>query len=130
MANVSRLEKEFDQIHIDNTMSISQDTEKKRLNNQFVRPERYKKKYHHEPMKKNNKEVRRGKKEKEKEEWRVNKGKQSFADAVKRPSQEKWKGLIVETQQQVLPWMVNSVVGHMSADLNYNQLCEEFVKGE
>jgi len=55
----------------------------------------------YEHVKKKNKEVWRQKKGKEVR--RVNKGKQSYVDVVRRTSQEKWKGPIVETQQQVLP---------------------------
>jgi len=48
---------------------------------------------------------------------------------VRRSSQEKWKGPIVETKQLVLPWMESSMVGHMSLDLNFSKLREEFIKG-
>jgi len=32
--------------------------------------------------------------------------KQSFADVVRSNTEEKWKGTIIETKQQVLPWMM------------------------
>jgi len=82
--------------------------------------------YKHGPREKNSKEVWRVKEGKEKKEWRVIKEKQTYAGAVKKSPQGVWKGSIIETKQQVIPWMSNSVVGYILADLSYNQLCEEF----
>jgi len=68
------------------------------------------------------------KEKKGKEVWKANKSKKSFADVVRSSSQVKLKGTIIETKPQVLPWMVSSVVGQMSPDLNFSQLREEFFK--
>jgi len=77
---------------------------------------------------------KQGRKDKEevkyKEVWKEKKGKKLYVEAVRgSSSQEIWKGPIIETQKQILPWMGNSVVGHMIADLDFSQLCEELVKG-
>jgi len=85
------------------------------------------KQHNHVPIKNKKEEV--WKEKKWKEVWKVNKRKQSFADVVRGSSCEKWKGIIVETKQQVLPWMVNNVVCQMSPNINFSQLCEEFIKG-
>ena len=53
---------------------------------------------------------------------------QSYAEEVRRLAKEQWKGPVIDTQHQVLPWMVNSVVRHLSPDVNYDQLCDEVVK--
>jgi len=69
--------------------------------------------------------------ENKKEEWRVKKGKekmegralnvkQTYAGAVKKSSQGAWKGPMIETKQIILPWMRNSAVGFIVADLSYN----------
>ena len=81
-----------------------------------------------------NKEVWREKKEKEKEVWRVANGKQevgkaSYAEAIKNSPQVSWKGPSVVTMQQILLWMVNSMVGHLLAGVTFNKLCEERIKG-
>jgi len=70
----------------------------------------------------------RWKKKKGKEVWKSNTRKQSYAEVVRSSPKEKWNEPVVETKQHVLPWMVNSIVGHMYHDLTFNQLCEEFFK--
>ena len=58
------------------------------------------------------------------------KGKKSYVEAVRgSSSQEVWKGPIIETQKQLLPWMEISEIGHMVSDLDFSQLYEERVKG-
>ena len=44
-------------------------------------------------------------------------GKKSFVD------------IVITTHQQSLPWMENSTIGQFNAELDYDQLEEEFVKG-
>ncbi|KAK7356291.1 hypothetical protein VNO80_15559 [Phaseolus coccineus] len=65
----------------------------------------------------------RDKKGKEKVEWRVvngkqNGGKMSYAGALKTSTQDRWKGISVEAEQQKLPWMVKSRVGCMKAGIS------------
>jgi len=62
------------------------------------------------------------------ENQRDGKGKQSYAEALKRPTQDQWRGPIITTRSNVLPWMPKSVVGQMSPGLTYDLLCEECVK--
>ena len=85
--------------------------------------------YTHEQRVRSNKEEWRGNKGKEKMEWRVSCGKQTYTGVVKKSPQGAWKGTIIETKQVTLPWMSNNAVGFFVADLSYNQLCEEFIVG-
>jgi len=73
-----------------------------------------------------------------KEEWRELKGnnprrdcyeRRSYADAVRKPSQDSWTGPSFETSSTILPWMSNSAVGRMAPTMNFVSLCEEFIKG-
>jgi len=55
--------------------------------------------------------------------------KHSYIDVVKKTQQDQWKGPIIETTSKVLPCMSNNAVGWMIPDLNFESLCEEFIKG-
>ena len=68
---------------------------------------------------------------KSKEVWRekrekdvIRKGnvKQSYADAVRRTTHDLWRGPSLTTTAHILPWMTNSMVGHMSSELNFELL--------
>lgn len=59
----------------------------------------------------------------------MHRGEQSYADVVRRSPQEHRKGTVITTQHLVLPWMVNSVVGHLPSGVSFDQLYDEFVKG-
>jgi len=59
----------------------------------------------------------------------VKTGRKSFVDVVKEDSQRRWKGLIIKTKQQVLPWIEYSVIGQFRDELDFEQLGEEYVKG-
>jgi len=64
-----------------------------------------------------------------KEAW-VEKGEnKSFADAVRGQERWAWKGPVITVKQQSLPWMEGSVVGRFNADMDFEQLGEEFVRG-
>jgi len=64
-----------------------------------------------------------------KEVWKVKTWRKSFVDVVKDDSQRRWKGPIIKTEQQVLPWMEYSVIGQFREELDFEQLGDEFVKG-
>jgi len=75
---------------------------------------------------------------KDKEVWREKGGKdvirkdiakQSYADVVRRPHNDPWRGHGFTTKVSILPWMVNSMVGRMMADCNFELLQEECIKG-
>ena len=66
---------------------------------------------------------------KSKEVWQVKPGRKSYADVVKDDSQKKWNGPIINTEQQVAPWMEISMVGQFREELDFEQLSDEFVKG-
>jgi len=55
--------------------------------------------------------------------------KHSYADVVRKTSQDQWKGPIIETTSKVIPWMSNSAVVWMLPNLNFESLREEFIKG-
>ena len=66
-----------------------------------------------------------------KEVWREKRGKeghmngnitQSYADVVRKQTQDQWRGPSLTTKAQTLPWMTNSLVGRMSAELNFELL--------
>jgi len=64
-----------------------------------------------------------------KEVW-VEKGeKKSFADVVRGQDRWAWKGPAFTARQLSLPWMEGSVVGRFNADMDFEQLGEEFVRG-
>jgi len=46
-------------------------------------------------------------------------GKKSFVDIVKGGSQHQWKGPVITTHQQSLPWMENSTIGQFNAELDF-----------
>ena len=69
------------------------------------------------------------KKMKGKEVWMEKNGNKSYADAVRGSTQNNWKGSIITSTHLVLPWMKSSVVGQFSIELDFEQLCKEFVKG-
>jgi len=51
-----------------------------------------------------------------------------FAKAIRgSSSQKRWKGPIIETQRQILPWMESSFIGHMAPGVDFFQ--EELIKG-
>jgi len=60
--------------------------------------------------------------------WVEKRGEKSFADAVRGHEWWEWKGLAFATQKMSLPWMMESVVGRYNAELNFEQLREEFVR--
>jgi len=64
-----------------------------------------------------------------KEVWVEKKGNNSYADVVKGGSWQEWKGPVITTQKQVLPWMENSAIGQFNTELDFNQLGEKFLKG-
>ena len=121
------MEKKLDQIYIGHKKLHVNISRYRRDDLSKGTPREARKPYGHEPAKNKVKEV-----------WREKKGKvvakmtlrnQSYVDVVRSCSKEKWKGTSVETKHEILLWMVNSMVGHMLSNLNYNKLCEEFVKG-
>jgi len=57
-----------------------------------------------------------------KEVWNVKSGRKSFVDVVKGDSQRMWKGPIIKTEQQVLPWMECSVIRQFREELYFEQL--------
>ena len=66
-----------------------------------------------------------------KEVWREKSGKeghkngtvtQSYADVVRKRTQDQWRGLSLTTKMVTLPWMTNSLVGRMTAELNFELL--------
>jgi len=68
-------------------------------------------------------------KKKTKEVWKAKLGRKSFVEVVKGKAHKRWKGLVINSECQVLPWMVNSVIGQFRAELGFEQLCDDFVKG-
>ena len=73
-----------------------------------------------------------------KEVWREKSGKeghmngnvtQSYADVVRKRTQDQWRGPSLTTKALTLPWMTNSLVGRMTAELNFELLQEECFKG-
>ncbi|XP_068475216.1 uncharacterized protein [Phaseolus vulgaris] len=64
-----------------------------------------------------------------KETWVEKKGKKSYAEIVKEGPQQKWKGPVITTQKQTLPWMECSAIGQFNAELDFEQLGDEFLKG-
>jgi len=67
---------------------------------------------------------------KQKEAWKEKKWQKSFVEAVRgSSSQVVWKGPAMETQKQLMPWMENSAIGQLIPDIDFNKLCDEFVKG-
>ncbi|XP_068477286.1 uncharacterized protein [Phaseolus vulgaris] len=76
---------------------------------------------------------------KNKEVWREKGGKEamatnsynvkSYADAVKRPAQGQWSGPSITTRVQSLPWLTNSMIGHMLDEFNFETMREECLKG-
>jgi len=129
VTDIFRLEKELDQIYIGN-MKLHVNLPRYRKDEYDSHKEAPKHRiYDTKGM--NYKQGRKDKEEvKYKEVWKEKKGKKLYVEAVRgSSSQEIWKGPIIETKKQILPWMGNSVVGHMIADLDFSQLCEELVKG-
>jgi len=83
------------------------------------------------PMDVKYKEVRKGTREKAYNEvWKEKKKKKSFAETVKgTPDHERWKGPIVATQKQIMPWMESSTIGHMAQGMDFYQVNDELIKG-
>jgi len=131
--NVGRLERDLDQIYIGN--------KKLHVNvPKYRRNEMKSKRLESEPRSKYTKKVRNPRKMKDeapvlhdnkrtKEVWRAKSGRKSFVDVIKSDTQRKWMGPIIKTEQQVLPWMANSVIGKFREEMDFEQLSEEFVKG-
>ena len=55
--------------------------------------------------------------------------KQSYADVVRRPFRDAWKGPSFTTKASILPWMKNNMVGHMKPKCEHEALQEECFKG-
>ena len=55
--------------------------------------------------------------------------KQSYADVVRRPTQDLWRGPSVTAKALILPWMTHSMVGRLLAKFNFEMLQEECLKG-
>ncbi|XP_068504217.1 uncharacterized protein [Phaseolus vulgaris] len=127
--NAARLEKKLDSIRIGNMKLF--------VNIPRYRRDGFEEKGRHNserrnfiasnPVKNRSKAV--WKEKKAMEEGRFQRGKHSYANAVRKTSLGPWKGPTVETKIQVHQWMISSVVGHMSQDFTFDLLCEEFIKG-
>ncbi|KAK8469885.1 hypothetical protein PHAVU_004G009401 [Phaseolus vulgaris] len=125
--NVVKLEKELDQIYIGNRKLFvnipkyrRHQEENNRVGEKETRPLNGRKKPEGNEESVSNKR---------KEVWVEKRGKKSFADVVRGQAQREWKGPGLKIQKQSLPWMENSVVGHFCAELDFEQLGEEFVRG-
>ena len=134
MGNAGRLERELDQIYIGNVKFYVSIPRYRRHEPEINREKRRdNKSLHMEMLRESRKRFKEASvingKMRIKEVWVEKKGNKSFVDIVKGGSQQKWKGSTIKTQHQVLPWMKNSAIGQFSADLNFDQLGEEFVKG-
>jgi len=122
--NVGRLERDLDQIYIGN----------KKLHVNILRYRRSEvesKRVESETRLKHTKKVRNPRKLQEeahvfheqkrtKDVWKVKIGRKSFVDVVKDESQRRWKGPIIKTEQQVLPWMEYSVIGNLKKSWTLN----------
>jgi len=121
--NVGRLERNLDQIYIGNKklhVNIS------RYNMSEVEPKRVES----ENRVKHTEKVRNPRKMQEetrvfhdqkrtKEVWKVKTGRKYFVDVVKEDSQRSWKGPIIKTEQQVIPWMEYNVIGQFRDELDF-----------
>jgi len=57
------------------------------------------------------------------------KAKQMYAEVVRTPTQDRWRGPNVTTKATILPWMTSSMVGRLKNEVNFEILQEECVKG-
>jgi len=73
--------------------------------------------------------VHENKTTKRREVWEERRGLKSFIDVVRGHTPLEWKGPVFRTQKQVLLWMEKSLVGQYNADMDFEQLGEEFVRG-
>jgi len=53
----------------------------------------------------------------------------SFVEVVTGTSQEEWKGLTINTHHNVPKWLANNFVGTLCAEMDFDKLEEEIVKG-
>ena len=129
VGNATRLEKELDQIFIGNVKLHVNIPRYRRLV-----PESRVYKFppgvpHSESSRRGGEGLAETRRERKKEVWVKKKGEESYADIVRGGPRLVWKGPTFSVQKQILPWMEASVIGQLRADLDLDQLREEFLKG-
>ena len=131
--NVGRLERDLNQIYIGKKKLHVNVPRYKRNEMESKRQEKETRSIYTEKVRKPNKmkeiTLVLHENKRTKEVWRAKTGKKTFAEVVKGDTQRKWKGPIIKTEQQVLPWMEYSAIGQFREEMDFEQLGEEFVKG-
>ena len=129
VGNAARLEKELDQIFIGNVkLHVNVPRYRRHVPESRV--------YKFPPVVPHPESRRRGgegqaevRRERKKAIWVKKKGEESYAEIVRGGPRQAWKGPTFSAQKQILPWMEASVVGQLRAELDLDQLREEFLKG-